>query len=103
VLVLGDMGEVGDQGPTFHREVGEYAAAQGVTHLLTLGSASADTAEAFGSAAEHFGEDVDALVARARQLAQPGACVLVKGSLFMRMGRVVAALARRADAQEAAH
>ena len=103
VLVLGDMGEVGEQGPEFHREVGEYAAAQGVQHLLTLGSATAGTAEAFGPAAEHFGEDIDALVLRARQLAQPGACVLVKGSLFMRMGRVVAALARRADAQEATH
>jgi len=103
VLVLGDMGEVGEQGPEFHREVGEYAAARGVQHLLTLGSATAGTAEAFGPAAEHFGEDIDALVLRARQLAQPGACVLVKGSLFMRMGRVVAALARRADAQEATH
>ena len=103
VLVLGDMGEVGEKGPEFHREVSEYAAAQGVQHLLTLGSATAGTAEAFGPAAEHFGEDIDALVLRARQLAQPGACVLVKGSRFMRMGRGVAALARRADAQEATH
>jgi len=103
VLVLGDMGEVGEQGPRFHREVGEYAAAQGIQHLLTLGRASADTAEAFGPAAEHFGEDIDALVVRARQLALPGACVLVKGSLFMRMGRVVAALVRRAEAGEGAH
>jgi MFS family permease len=34
-LVLGDMGEVGNQGPEFHREVGAYAAEQGVVKLFT--------------------------------------------------------------------
>ncbi|MCP2937291.1 UDP-N-acetylmuramoyl-tripeptide--D-alanyl-D-alanine ligase, partial [Salmonella enterica subsp. enterica serovar Typhimurium] len=37
LLVLGDMGEVGDQGPQFHEEVGAYAAARGIERLLTLG------------------------------------------------------------------
>ena len=102
ILVLGDMGEVGEHGPEFHREVGEYAALRGVEHLLLLGDASRETAAAFGARAEHF-EDAAALAVRALELAQPPATVLVKGSRFMRMERVVAALVRRADAAVGAH
>jgi len=86
VLVLGDMGEVGPQGPAFHREIGAYARARGVTRLLTLGEAAAHAAEAFGASGAHFG-DVNALIA-----AIEGRTVLVKGSRFMKMERVVAAL-----------
>jgi len=99
VLALGDMGEVGDRGPEFHREVGAYAAARGVDHLLALGEATRDTVAAFGPGGEHF-DDVDALVARGNALAQPGTTVLVKGSRFMRMERVVAGLVRRPDAPD---
>ena len=45
VLVMGDMGEVGDQGPAFHREVGAYAAERGIDALFALGDASADASE----------------------------------------------------------
>jgi UDP-N-acetylmuramoyl-tripeptide--D-alanyl-D-alanine ligase len=86
VLVLGDMGEVGAQGPQFHREVGEYARAKGISRLLALGEAARGAAEAFGAGGEHF-QSVEALAAAAR-----GATVLVKGSRFMRMERVVSAL-----------
>jgi len=92
VLVLGDMGEVGDEGPRFHREVGDYARERGVDRLLALGDATRETVAACGPSATHF-DDVDALVAAARELAVPPATVLVKGSRFMRMERVVAALA----------
>ncbi len=101
-LVLGDMGEVGEQGAQFHREVGEYAARCGVAHLLATGAATQDTVAAFGAGGEHF-EDVDALVRRARELALDGTTLLVKGSRFMRMERVVAALVRRDDAAQAGH
>ena len=96
VLVLGDMGEVGDRGPEFHREVGAYAAQCGIAHLLALGEATRETVAAFGSGGEHFA-DVDALISRARALAAAPATVLVKGSRFMRMERVVAALAAQPE------
>ena len=86
VLVLGDMGEVGPQGPAFHGEIGAYARARGVTRLLALGDAAAHAVGAFGEGAAHF-SDVDALVA-----AVDGRTVLVKGSRFMKMERIVAAL-----------
>jgi UDP-N-acetylmuramoyl-tripeptide--D-alanyl-D-alanine ligase len=92
ILALGDMGEVGVEGPAFHREVGAYARAAGIERLYTAGAQAALAAEAFGVAARHF-DDVDALAAALVADAVRGATVLVKGSRFMRMERVVAALA----------
>jgi UDP-N-acetylmuramoyl-tripeptide--D-alanyl-D-alanine ligase len=86
VLVLGDMGEVGPQGPVFHREIGAYARSRGVTRLLGLGEATVHAVQAFGAGGAHFA-DVMALAA-----AVDARTVLVKGSRFMRMERVVAAL-----------
>jgi UDP-N-acetylmuramoyl-tripeptide--D-alanyl-D-alanine ligase len=90
-LALGDMGEIGDQGPAFHREIGEYARAAGVDRLLTAGPLAAESAAAFGAGAEHFAS-VDALSIHLAEMARTGTTVLVKGSRFMRMERVVATL-----------
>ena len=86
VLVLGDMGEVGERGADFHREIGSYARSKGISHLLALGDAMRHAVEAFGPGARHFA-DVDELAGNVS-----GRTVLVKGSRFMKMERVVAAL-----------
>ena len=86
VLVLGDMGEVGDKGNEFHREVGAYARQKKITSLLALGDATRHAVEAFGSGGRHF-DSIEALLP-----AVQGRSILVKGSRFMRMERVVAAL-----------
>ena len=88
VLVLGDMGEVGDDGATFHEEIGAHARARGIDHLLTFGVLALASTQAFGRQATHF-NDIDALQAAAVALATPPATVLVKGSRFMQMERVV--------------
>jgi UDP-N-acetylmuramoyl-tripeptide--D-alanyl-D-alanine ligase len=90
LLVLGDMGEVGNQGPAFHAEVGSYAAERGVQALYTLGDLSVHASQAFG-ASQHFA-DMDSLLAVA--IAQVGQfqSVVVKGSRSMKMERVVQAL-----------
>jgi len=90
-LVLGDMGEVGAQGPAFHREIGEYARARGIDRLFTAGALAAESAAAFGPGAEAFAT-VEALGERLAVLAPTDAVLLVKGSRFMRMERVVAML-----------
>jgi len=87
VLVLGDMGELGPEGPAFHREVGAYARTRGISRLVALGEATRASVEAFGEGALHA-----ASVAAAADAARDAATVLVKGSLFMGMNRVVAAL-----------
>jgi UDP-N-acetylmuramoyl-tripeptide--D-alanyl-D-alanine ligase len=98
-LILGDMGEVGDQGPAFHREVGAYAAQRGISALWTAGSACAETAAAYGAAARHFADA--AALAAALGEAPRVKNILVKGSRFMRMEQVVAALL--ADGAQGAH
>ena len=90
-LILGDMGEVGDQGPAFHREVGAYAQARGIDGLWTAGRLSQHSALAFHGA-RHF-DDVPQLV-EALQEGPVSRAVLVKGSRFMKMERVVDALQR---------
>jgi UDP-N-acetylmuramoyl-tripeptide--D-alanyl-D-alanine ligase len=97
-LVLGDMGEVGASGPEFHREVGAYARDAGVDRLLTVGALAAQSAAAFGDGAEHF-VAVEALAAHVAATVRAGTTVLVKGSRFMRMERVVAALCGPAAAE----
>jgi len=89
VLVLGDMGEVGDQGPAMHAEVGAYARERGIDALFALGEATRDSVQAFGAGGMHA--DAVEQVAPAVMAAGP-ASVLVKGSRFMRMERVVQAL-----------
>jgi len=90
-LVLGDMAEVGEQGAAMHAEVGATARQKGVDSLLTLGSQSRLAAQAFGEGALAF-DDFDALIAHLlntpAQFDTP-ASILVKGSRFMRMERVV--------------
>ncbi|SAL50875.1 UDP-N-acetylmuramoylalanyl-D-glutamyl-2, 6-diaminopimelate--D-alanyl-D-alanyl ligase [Caballeronia sordidicola] len=92
VLVMGDMGEVGDQGPAFHREVGAYAAQQGIDALFALGDASIDAAKAFGPTATHFTHITSLIAALTGAGFGPGATFLVKGSRFMQMERVVDAV-----------
>ncbi len=88
-LVLGDMGEVGDEGVAYHREVGSYALQSGVQVLWTVGELSRHSAAAFAGA-RHFTsvEDLLAVLTEAPICAS----ALIKGSRFMKMERVVAAL-----------
>ncbi len=94
-LLLGDMGEVGDQGPAFHAEIGAYARACGIEQLWTAGTLAQASAAAFGDAARHH-VDTAALVAALRAAATHSlplaGAVLVKGSRFMKMEQAVAAL-----------
>ncbi len=92
LLVLGDMGEVGEQGAEFHREIGAYARSRGVDRLYATGALCRAAVEAFGKGARHFAA-VEELIAAAREELRPQTTVLVKGSRFMRMERVVQALA----------
>jgi UDP-N-acetylmuramoyl-tripeptide--D-alanyl-D-alanine ligase len=90
LLVLGDMGEVGDQGPEFHAEVGEYAVERGIEHLLCSGELMRYCAAAFPGA-RHIG-GVEALVDAVLTQMPHYRSILVKGSRFMKMERVVDAL-----------
>jgi len=89
LLVLGDMGEVGDRSPEFHAEVGEHARRRGIESVYTLGAATAHTVAAFGGADGRHFEEFDALAAAVLARLPQAGSVLVKGSRFMKMERVV--------------
>ena len=90
LLVLGDMGEVGGQGAAFHEEVGAYAKQSGVHRLFALGDLAVAAARAFGDGARHYTRLED-LLADVRGDLGPQTALLVKGSRFMQMERVVRA------------
>ena len=102
LLVLGDMGEVGDQGPQFHVQAGQHALALGIDALFTLGALSKATAASFG-AGRHFADMAALQAAVLAELPRVGS-VLVKGSRFMKMERVVQAIVNQTQAaQETDH
>ncbi len=94
LLVMGDMGEVGDQGPQFHAEAGQWAHAQGIENLFTLGEQSLLACASFGLG-RHFAH-IDALNSAVIAHLPHAASVLVKGSRFMKMERVVQAITAHA-------
>ncbi len=108
LLVLGDMGEVGDQGPEFHAEIGEYAAQRGIETLLCLGELMRYGAAVFPGA-RHCA-NIEALNTCVLADLVQYRSVLVKGSRFMKMERVVDAISgaglasiTRSSQKEAAH
>jgi UDP-N-acetylmuramoyl-tripeptide--D-alanyl-D-alanine ligase len=90
-LVLGDMGELGSDAPAMHREVGAFARQAGIENLLATGPLSRETVAAFGEPGRHF-ETTEELVAALLPQLDANTSVLVKGSRFMRLERVVARL-----------
>ena len=91
LLVMGDMGEVGDQGPQFHAEAGAHAQGSGISRLFTLGALSMHAAQAWGPSARHF-DNMASLLAAVRTAWPEVGSVLVKGSRFMKMEQVVQAI-----------
>ena len=92
LLVLGDMGEIGEASGQYHDEIGGYAKSQGVDQLFALGEASKQAVRNFGEGAWHFCT-VEKLIAAVDKELGPETTVLVKGSRFMKMERVADALA----------
>lgn len=104
LLVLGDMGELGDDAAALHAEIGSYAKAAGVNALLTLGTLSQEMTTAFGVGAKHYAS-AEALASELAAKLKPTSVVLVKGSRFMAMERIVKEIItdKKTDKQQEAH
>ena len=102
LLVLGDMGELGPGAQALHAEAGAYARDAGIDRLFTLGDLSARAAIAFGENARHFSR-IEDLLAEIENVLAPDVTVLVKGSRFMQMERVVRSFELATDMQSARH
>jgi UDP-N-acetylmuramoyl-tripeptide--D-alanyl-D-alanine ligase len=102
-LVLGDMGEVGDQGAQFHSEIGAYARENHIKKLFAIGELSKEAVTSYnhcsdlkndtGINATHFEKFEELFLALKESLQQrsknEATTLLIKGSRFMRMERVV--------------
>jgi UDP-N-acetylmuramoyl-tripeptide--D-alanyl-D-alanine ligase len=91
LFVMGDMGELGDDAEAMHAAIGEFAKRAGVHEMFALGDMSAAAARSFGEGARHF-SDIGEMMDVLGYAVVSGSTVLVKGSRFMRMERVVQAL-----------
>ena len=91
VLVLGDMGELGESSLDIHARVGEMARKVGVQRVFAVGKLTEETVKTFGDGAHHFRDQASLIAALAPQL-RADMTVLVKGSRMMKMERVVAGI-----------
>ena len=99
IAILGDMLELGDEAPEYHRQVGAYAAQRGVEGLVAMGEMARHMARGAVAAGMPQGavatcDDPAAAAELAKAMARAGDVYLVKGSRGMRMERVAEALAR---------
>ncbi|MCV4339731.1 UDP-N-acetylmuramoyl-tripeptide--D-alanyl-D-alanine ligase [Pseudomonas capsici] len=90
VLVLGDIGELGDWAEQGHRDVGAYAAGK-VSALYAVGPLMAHAVNAFGENARHFASQADLIAALGAEQ-DPNTTLLIKGSRSAAMENIVAAL-----------
>jgi UDP-N-acetylmuramoyl-tripeptide--D-alanyl-D-alanine ligase len=88
IFVMGDMAELGTGAPQMHADIGLYAKQKNISNLLTFGDLSVKAANAFGANAQHF-TSIETLVESLKPLINSQSTVLVKGSRFMQMERVV--------------
>jgi UDP-N-acetylmuramoyl-tripeptide--D-alanyl-D-alanine ligase len=91
IFVLGDMGELGDDAAQFHRDIGRAARDLGIEKLFALGELSQGAVAEFGAGAQHFAT-LENLCAAIENVLDKSTTVLIKGSRFMQMERVVKSL-----------
>lgn len=98
ILVLGDMGELGEHSAPLHDEVGALARERGVDRLLTLGPLSAGAAKMFGEGAETF-PDHDTMIEALKGELNGDTRVLIKGSRSAEMDRIVRGLSESGESR----
>ncbi|MEZ1319053.1 UDP-N-acetylmuramoyl-tripeptide--D-alanyl-D-alanine ligase [Pseudomonas fluorescens] len=90
VLVLGDIGELGDWAEQGHRDVGAYARGK-VNALYAVGPLMAHAVKAFGEQAYHFATQAELIEALGAEQ-DTNTTILIKGSRSAAMENIVAAL-----------
>jgi UDP-N-acetylmuramoyl-tripeptide--D-alanyl-D-alanine ligase len=82
IAVLGEMAELGPDGPAYHREIGVYASAAGVDLLVAVGQLAREYLDAWpvDEPGALWVPTVEGAQLALADLLQPGDCVLVKAS-----------------------
>lgn len=86
IAILGDMGELGEEAPAMHRQIGRQLAALHLSHVFVTGT----LAEGYVEGAKEEGypsithyHDGEALIREALRFATPDTVILLKASRFM--------------------
>ena len=87
-LVLGDMGELGEDTVSIHAHMGELAKAAGVKKLFGLGELAKQAVDEFGENGFFFNKH-DVLSRELLNQMNENCCILIKGSRTMHMEDVV--------------
>lgn len=95
ILVCGDMGELGEQSQSLHKEVGVYANANAISLVYTVGETSQDISEAAKNG-QHFNSK-ESLIEELEKQISDKTVVLVKGSRSAAMESVVEALVQEGN------
>lgn len=100
-VVMGDMGELGDEGAEIHEQCGSDIKASGATYLFTFGELAGFASRAFGPNGLHF-ENKDRLsqeiVLKINERQAKPLVILIKGSRFTQMETVVETVRENAGA-----
>ncbi|MDP3562711.1 MAG: UDP-N-acetylmuramoyl-tripeptide--D-alanyl-D-alanine ligase [Legionellaceae bacterium] len=88
ILVLGDMGELGEWTEQHHQEIGRAARQHGIDVVMTCGEHSANTSLIFGDEGKHY-ESQSLLVRDLVNYLDAQTTVLVKGSRSSAMEKIV--------------
>lgn len=91
IMVVGTMGELGEQSAQLHSEIGKYASERSVDVLVAIGEFADQYALGFGSETQTF-DDVTAAVAFIEHLAKPDDVILIKASRSAGLERVARGL-----------
>jgi UDP-N-acetylmuramoyl-tripeptide--D-alanyl-D-alanine ligase len=91
ILVLGDMGELGEAALKLHADAGQIAKGAAIDALYSVGPMAEAAAETFGEGAQSFVDQADAITALQSELASE-VTVLLKGSRLSHMEGIANAL-----------
>ena len=94
VAVLGDMAELGADGPAYHREVGRAVKELGVHELVAIGELARGYADGADGVPARWAPTLEEGIAAVQDVLRPGDVVLVKGSRSMGLEAVAANLIR---------
>lgn len=98
ILVLGDLGELGENAAELHAQLGAYALQKNLDHFFTLGVLTQHASEAYGQQlGQHHFSERESLIAALKKLTTPDTTILIKGSRSAKMDLVVSALCSNGD------
>jgi UDP-N-acetylmuramoyl-tripeptide--D-alanyl-D-alanine ligase len=93
-LIMGEMGELGENSELYHRQVARYAHDMGVKKLFVISKHASEILDEFGQNSYKF-DSIEALIIFIKPQLNHNVNILVKASRFMKFEIIVNALTER--------